>query len=154
VLAPQGKLVLSAKAAGVGPEENLTGEAVKLYPRLHLLCQPNKVLKPEDKLSADEWFREHPELHETRTPPIIVQKQQVAAATAKHFEQAKSGTAEGQAVRFTDMGGKDYSGYPSAPTKYSFRRLLDSLSADEFTKRLNQDAAFAAAVDRVNDANE
>src|SRR5260370_36739226 len=89
VLAPQGKLVLSPKAAGIGPEETLSGPALKNYPRLHLLCQPNKVLKPEDKLSADEWFREHSELHDTRTPPIIAQKQQVAASTAKHFEQAK-----------------------------------------------------------------
>ena len=154
VLAPQGKLVLSPKAAGIGLEDRLEGEAVRLYPRLYLLLQPNKVLKPEDKLSADEWFSQHPELHETRTPPIIIQKQQVAAATAAHFEQTKTGTAEGQAVRFTDMGGKDYSGYPSHPTKFSFRRLLDSLSAVDFNKRLNEDAQFSAAVDRLNNGNQ
>jgi hypothetical protein len=73
VLAPQGKLVLSPKSAGIGSEETLTGEALKKYPRLHLLCQPNKVLKPEDKLSADQWFAAHPELHETRIPDTIVQ---------------------------------------------------------------------------------
>src|SRR5258707_10074026 len=154
VLAPQGKLVLSPKAAGIGPEEHLTGEALKFYPRLHLLTQRNKVLKPEDKLSADEWFAQHPELHETRTPPIIIQKQQVAAATAAHFEQTKTGTAEGQAVRFTDMGGKDYSGYPSHPTKFSFRRLLDSLSAESYRKRMNEDPQFSAAVDSLNDGNK
>jgi len=154
VLAPQGKLVLSPKAAGIGTEETLTGEALRQYSRLHLLCQPNKVLKPEDKLSADQFFAAHPELHESRTPPIIIQKQQVAAATAKHFEQAKSGTAEGQAGRFTDMGGKDYSGYPSHPTKYSFRRLLDSLDSVEYQRRLTQDPTFAKAVDSLNDGNK
>jgi hypothetical protein len=112
------------------------------------------VLKPEDKLSADQFFAAHPELHESRTPPIIIQKQQVAAATAKHFEQAKSGTAEGRAVRFTDMGGKDHSGYPSHPTKYSFRRLLDSLDSVEYQRRLTQDPTFAKAVDSLNDGNK
>src|SRR5258708_30877363 len=69
VLAPQGKLVLSPKAAGIGTEETLTGETLKTYPRLHLLLQPNKVLKPEDKLSAAQWFAEHPELRDAKLSP-------------------------------------------------------------------------------------
>jgi hypothetical protein len=149
VLAPQGKLVLSPKAAGIGPEETLSGAALEQYPRLHLLCQPNKVLKPQDKLSADDWFKQHPELHETRTPPIILQKQQVAAATAKHFEQAKSGTAEGQAVRFTDMGGRDYSGYPPESEKFSFKSKVRSMSATELAERCQLDPAFKKSLDEM-----
>jgi len=148
-LVPQGKLVLSPKAAGIGSEETLTGEALKIYPRLYLLLQPNKVLTPEDKLSADEWFAQHPELHETRTPPIILQKQQVATATAKHFEQAKSGTAEGQAVRFTDMGGKDYSGYPTESEKFSFKAKVRSMSATELAQRCADDPVFKKALDEL-----
>jgi len=111
---------------------------------------PNKALKPEDKLSADEWFEQHKDvLADKRVPPIILQKQQVAAATAKHFEQVKSGTAEGQAVRFTDQGGKDYSGFPAAPTKYSFRKLVDSLSSTELAQRCQQDPAFKKSLDEM-----
>src|SRR5260370_38223902 len=108
----------------------------------------------EETMSEDDGFAAHAELHETRTPRIILQKLKVAAATAKHFEQAKSGTAEGQVVREVDMGGKDYSGYPSHPTKYSFRKLLDSLDSVEYQPRLTQDPAFAKAVDSLNDGNK
>jgi len=150
VLAPQCKLVLSPKNAGIGPEETVSGESLKNYPRLHLLCQPNKVLKPEDKLSADEYFALHKDtLGDKRVPPIILQKQQLAAATTKHFEQVKSGTAEGQAVRFTDQGGKDYPGFPAAPTKYSFRKLVDSVSSTELAQRCQQDPAFKKALDEM-----
>src|SRR5216683_5409264 len=139
VLAPQGKLVLSPKAAGIGLEDRLEGEAVRLYPRLYLLLQPNKVLKPEDKLSADDWFQLHPELHDTRISPLITHRMDVAAATAAHFEQAKSGTAEGQAVRVVDMGGKDYSGYPPESEKFSFKAKVRSMSATELAERCQLD---------------
>src|SRR5260370_7837356 len=84
VLAPQGKLALSPKAAGIGPEETLSGPTLKVYPRLHLLCQPNRVLKPEDKLSAADWFAQHPELHETRMPFVVAVLQERAANTTAH----------------------------------------------------------------------
>lgn len=153
-LAPQGKLVLSPKAAGIGAEETLTGEALRKYPRLHLLLQKSKTVKAEDKLSADQWLQSHPELRDNRISPLTTHRMDVAAATVAHFERSKGGTAEGQAVRFTDMGGKDYSGYPSHPTKHSFRRLLGSLDSVEYARRLNEDPAFARAVDSLNDGNK
>src|SRR5713226_1735736 len=86
-LAPQGKLVLSPKAAGIGMEEALTGDELKGYARLNLLLQPNKALKPEDKLSADEWFAQHRDiLADKRTPPLIVARQARVDATAAHFQ--------------------------------------------------------------------
>jgi hypothetical protein len=94
-LAPQGRLVLSPKAAGIGPEETLTGGALKLYPRLHLLTQPNRALKPEDKLSANEWFAQHAELHDTRVPDRIIQgwnkvMQTFVAGHPEFIDSAKS----------------------------------------------------------------
>lgn len=144
-----GKLWLNPSAISAGQESETHGTQ---HHNFHLLIQPQRR-NTDDGLSADAFLAQHSELHDTRTPPIIIQRQQVAAATAAHFEQAKSGTAEGQAVRFTDMGGKDYSGYPSHPTKYSFRRLLDSLDSVEYQRRLNADPAFAAAVDKLNNGN-
>jgi hypothetical protein len=39
--------------------------------------------------------------------------------------------------------------YPPASTKYSFKKLLDSLDAESCRKRINDDSAFAAAVDKL-----
>src|SRR5258707_251048 len=103
VLVPQGKLVLSPKAAGIGTEETLTGEALMLYPLRYLLLQPNKVLKPEDKLSADEWFEQHKEiLGDKRTPPLIVARQARADATAAHWNQVEASTAKSGSTTVVD----------------------------------------------------
>jgi hypothetical protein len=99
--------------------------------------------------SADDFLRNHPELHDRRTPPLIQVREDKAARTAKHFEAAANATAKGTVVNITDYP-TEQSGYPAAPTKYSFRRLLDSLSAEDYQKRLNEDRQFAAAIDKLN----
>ena len=103
--------------------------------------------------SADEFLAQHPELIDRRTPPLIAARNAKAEQTTKHFEAAANATAKGTVVNFTDYPGEQ-SGYPAAPTKYSFRRLLESLSAAEYQKRLNEDAAFAAAVDKIQNGNK
>jgi len=42
----------------------------------------------------------------------------------------------------------------TASTKYSLKKLLDSLDADSYRKRLNDDPAFATAVDRLQNGNQ
>jgi len=100
--------------------------------------------------SADDFLRTHPELHDRRTPPLIQVREAKAEQTAKHFEAAANATAKGAVVNFTDYP-SEQSGYPAAPTKYSFRKLLHSLSSEDYQKRLNEDGAFRAAVDRLGE---
>jgi len=98
--------------------------------------------------SANDFLRNHPELHDRRTSPLIQAREAKAAQTAKHFKAAANATAKGTVVNITDYP-YEQSGYPAAPTKYSFRRLLDSLSAEDYQKRLNEDRQFAAAIDKL-----
>lgn len=58
-----------------------------------------------------------------------------------------------QQLSAEDAGIIESTGYPQAPTKYSFRKLLDSLSADEFQRRVNEDPQFVAAIDKLNNGN-
>jgi len=103
--------------------------------------------------SADEFLHSHPELQDRRTPPLIQMREAKAAQTAKHFKAAANSTAKGTVVNITDYP-NEQSGYPAAPTKYSFRRLLDSLSAEDYQKRLNEDRQFAAAIDKLQNGNK
>ncbi len=98
--------------------------------------------------SADQYLAAHSELHDTRTPPLMAVRNAKAEQTAKFFEAAASATRKGTVVNITDYP-SEHTGYPAAPTKYSFRRLLDSLSAEDFQKRLNEDAAFVHAVNKL-----
>ena len=107
------------------------------------------LAKPE---SSAEFYANHPELHPTGVPPLIQVREAKAANTAVHFAKTEAASAQAGSTTVVDYE-NEHSGYPAAPTKYSFRKLLDSLSADEFQKRLNEDRAFAAAVDKLNNGN-
>jgi hypothetical protein len=101
-LAMEGTITLSPKDAGVGPEARLTGSELKSYPRLHLLLQPSRVLKPEDKLSADEYFAQTPELHDTRVPPLIAARNAKKAATEELMKRSESATTRSGSTSVTD----------------------------------------------------
>jgi len=102
--------------------------------------------------SADQYLAAHAELHDHRTPPLIQVREAKAAQTAKHFEAAANSTAKGTVVNFTDYAA-DEAGYPDYPSKYSFRRLVESLDADSYARRLKDDPQFAAAIDKLNNDN-
>jgi hypothetical protein len=77
-----------------------------------------------------------------------------AAATERYLTRTDANTAKSGSTTVVDYPSADQTGYPAAPTKYSFKRLLDSLSADEFNRRITEDKVFAAAVDKMdNDGN-
>jgi len=99
--------------------------------------------------SADQYLAAHAELHDRRTPPLIQVREAKAAQTAKHFEAAANATAKGTVVNFTDYAA-DETGYPNYPSKYSFRRLVESLDADSYARRLKDDPQFSAAIDKLN----
>ena len=100
--------------------------------------------------SADDYLRNHPELHERRTPPIIAARAAKAEQTAKYFQAAANATAKGTVVSFTDYPERERIGYGDH-TRYSFRKLLDSLDAESYARRLKDDPQFSAALDKLND---
>lgn len=91
-------------------------------------------------------------VHPTGVPPLIQVREAKAASTAAHFAKTEAASAKAGSttvVTYED----DSSGYPQAPTKYSFRELLDSLSADDYQRRVNEDPQFAAAIDKLSNGN-
>lgn len=82
----QPEIFLSPKAAGVGPEEELGGHALRSYPKLYLLLQRapdaatqklREAYKPE--LSADEYKRQY--LQESGAPPYAKARIKTACDT-------------------------------------------------------------------------
>ncbi len=109
-------------------------------------------LTPAPTQSADDFLRNHAELHDTRTPPIIAARNAKAEQTQKYFEAAANATARAGATQITTYPERDRIGYGDH-TRYSFRKLLESLPADDYKKRLIEDKSFAAAVDKLQNGN-
>jgi len=84
---------------------------------------------------------------------VIAARTAQKEATEKFFEQAKAATAQAGATSLTDYPAADETGYPNFPSKYSFRKLVEGLSAEEYARRLKDDRQFSAALDRLNDGN-
>lgn len=104
-------------------------------------------------LSADEYLAANADtLVDKRVPPLIEARHAKAENTQKFFEKAQAATSTGTVVSVTDYPSEP-SGYPPAPTRYSFKKLLDSLDAESYRKRINDDPAFAAAVDKLQNGN-
>jgi hypothetical protein len=118
------------------------------FQAFHSLVERGDIKLPKI-LSADEFLEQTDVLKDHRVPPLVQARTAKADATREHFENAANNTAHAGSTHFTNYL-DEQSGYPPAPTKYSFRKLLDSLSSDEFQKRLNEDSAFRAACDRLN----
>jgi hypothetical protein len=118
-----------------------------------------RVLTAEGKIalatpeSADDFLHNHPELHDRRTPPIIAARNVKVLATAEHFQRAEAATASAGVTQVTKYPESERIGYGDH-TRYSFRKLLDSLPADDYKKRLIEDKSFSAAVDKLNNGKQ
>lgn len=139
-------------------ERNYDGTDESSYVRAfrELLDAGQITLKPTE--SADDFLQKHPELRgdsngKPITPPLIQARQGRNQATAEHFEKTKAASKRAGSMTVVDYE-NEQTGYPAAPTKYSFRKLLDSLSADEYQRRANEDPAFVAAIDKLNNGNK
>lgn len=101
--------------------------------------------------SADGYLRNHPELHDRRTPPIIQARRAQKEATQEYFAQAASAEASASVVNLVDYPREDVRGVPpyASAEKASFRNLLTNLSAREYAERC-KDPSFRAAVDRLD----
>lgn len=104
--------------------------------------------------SAEEFLKNHSELTASdQVPPMIQARQAKHQATTEFVAKTQAATAKSGSttvVAYED----EQTGYPAAPNRYSFRKLLDSLSADEYQRRLNEDPQFAAAIDKLNNGNK
>jgi hypothetical protein len=130
-------------------DNSLDGTRVDSYITAFRALVERGVIKVPRILSADEFLEQSDVLKDHRVPPLVAARTAKADATRQHFENAANSTAHAGSTSYTEYP-DEQSGYPPAPTKYSFRKLLDSLSSDEFQKRLNEDSAFRAACDRLN----
>ena len=103
--------------------------------------------------SADEYLAANADtLVDKRVPPLIQARKAKAENTQSFFEKAAAATTQSTVTTLVDYPG-ELSGYPAAPTRYSFKKLLDSLDAESYRKRINDDPAFAAAVDKLQNGN-
>lgn len=131
-------------------EQDLAGTELSSYITAFRALREQGVLtlvKPE---GADEYLQKHPELRgdPDRVPPLIEKRQQVAAATTAHFEQAASATAASGSTKVVDYEPEQRGPLYANTTKASFRNLLKNLSADEYLEKM-QDPQFRASVDKV-----
>lgn len=106
-------------------------------------------IKPLSYESADQFLSKHEELLPKAVPPLVASKQAKVKATEEHFAKTQAATAKAGSTTVISYE-DEQTGFPAAPTKYSFRKLLDSLSAEEYQKRLNEDPAFRKSVDALN----
>jgi len=132
---------------------DLDGTKVESYVTAFQALVEDGKLTPAKAQSADDFLAAHSELRDNRTPPLIVARTARKEATEKFFEQAKAATAQAGATNITDYPA-DETGYPNFPSKYSFRKLVEGLSAEEYARRLKDDRQFSAALDRLNDDNK
>src|SRR5205809_617030 len=150
----EGKIWLNPNAINAGSETEVSGTQLISHHNFHKLMLPQKRISEVDRLSADEFLEANADvLKDKRVPPMIAARQGRTQATTEHFQKAKEATAHAGSTSVTDYPA-DETGYPNYPSKYSFRRLLDSLSAEDYQKRLNEDRQFAAAIDKLQNGNK
>jgi hypothetical protein len=53
-------------------------------------------------MSADEYFAQHPELHEARIPPVIAERNAKKAASEEMLKRSESATARSGSTSVTD----------------------------------------------------
>jgi hypothetical protein len=78
-LATSGELVLSA--AVLGDDRQLSGETLRTYPRPHELVQPHHLPTAEQKMSANDYYKAHPELHSKNVSFLVKKDWELAERT-------------------------------------------------------------------------
>src|SRR5260370_36286145 len=101
-----------------------------------------------DRLSAQEFYDEHKELHSTQVSTFAIQKKQKVENTQASFAQTSAATSESNVVRVTNYGQQTH-GVPPEPDKYSFKQKIRSMSASEIAQRCQDDPTFRKALDEL-----
>ena len=152
--AMRGLVHLNPSAIALGSQTDVSGDELLHHQNFHKLILPQQRMSETDRLSANEFYEQNKEiLADRRTPPIIQARNAKAASTAAHFQQADRGTAKSGSTSVTEYSQEQH-GVPPSSEKYSFQRLINSLSAEDFARRVKEDAQFAAAIDKLNNGNK
>jgi len=113
-----------------------------------LLIQPQRR-NADDGLSADEYFEKNKNvLADKRTPPLVVARQERAAATAAHFANAETNTAKSGSTNVIDFP-QVQGGVPPQPDKVSFRKKIQNMTSEEIRRECEIDPSFKGALDQL-----
>jgi len=129
---------------------DLDGTKVESYVTAFQALVEDEKLTPAPAESADDFLRNHAELHDTRTPPIIAARNAKAEQTQKYFEAAANVTAKGTITRLTDYP-DEHQGIPpySEIEKASLRAKVKSMSSSELADKCQNDPSFKKSLDSL-----
>ena len=144
----EGKVWLNPNAISAGSETEVSGPQLLQHPNFFKLIQPQQRMSETDRLSAQEFYDGHKELHPKQVSPFEMQKRQKVESTQAYFAQAASARATGNVVNLVDYG-EQTRGVPPEPEKYSFKQKIRSMSASEIAQRCQDDPAFKKALDEL-----
>ena len=144
----EGRIYLNPSAIGAGAEGEVTGTALTNHHNFHLLIQPQQRMSETDRLSAQEFYNAHKELHPKQISPFQMQRRQKAESTQAYFAQAASAETKGNVVNVVDYGERTH-GAPPEPEKYSFKQKIRSMSASEIAERCAADPSFKKSLDSL-----
>ncbi|SRR6266446_855946 len=144
----EGKVWLNPNAISAGSETEVSGQQLLQHHNFFKLIQPQQRMSETDRLSAQEFYDGHKELHPKQVSPFEMQKRQKAESTQAYFAQAASAQSKGNVVNLVDYG-EQTRGVPPEPEKYSFKQKIRSMSASEIAQRCQDDPAFKKALDEL-----
>jgi len=133
-------------------EHSLDATRVDNYVAAYKALVEDGKLTPAPAQSSTDFYKAHPELHDTRTPPIIAARNAKQAATEKFFAEARESTATARsgATRVTDYGNEQQGVPPySDIEKTSLRSLVRRMSAAELEEKCQNDPSFKKALDSL-----
>ncbi len=129
---------------------DLDGTKVESYVSAFNALVEEGKLTPAPAESADDFLRNHAELHDTRTPPIIAARNAKAEQTQKYFEAAANVTAKGTIVSVTEYPSEQQGVPPySEIAKASLRAKVKSMSSSELADKCQNDPSFKKALDSL-----
>lgn len=147
-LAQAGKVSLNPSAISAGPERSVSGRELTSHHSFHLLLQPQRRTSDVDKLSADQFKAAHPELHDTRMPFIVSVRKEREANTTAHKTVTQEVTSSSGSTKVVDYPQEQH-GVPPQPEKVSFRKKVNSMTADQIQQECAINPAFRKSLDEM-----
>jgi hypothetical protein len=148
-LAQSGKISLNPSAISAGPESSVSGRELTGHHSFHLLLQRQRRTSDVDKLSADEYFEKNKDvLADKRMPFIVAVRQERAANTAAHEKTTEAVTAASGSTKVIDYPQGQH-GVPPQPEKVSFRKKINSMTADEIQQECAINPGFRKSLDEM-----
>jgi hypothetical protein len=145
-LVPLGKLALNPSAIGAGSETEIYD--VSKHRNYHLLLQAQRRPSEIDRMSADQFKAARPELADTRVPFIVAVRQEREANNTAHVKTTETVTASSGSTKVVDYPPTQH-GVPAQPEKVSFRKKINSMTADEIQQECAINPGFRKSLDEM-----